>query len=68
LFEIIKDDCTGDDDYPNGVFAKVAGKILNEAIAKIRQKLQLPDNGDIIMNGHFYRTNILNKHNGKWML
>lgn len=68
LLEIIKDDCTGDDDYPNGVFAKVAGKTLEEAIAKMRQKLQLLDHGYILMDWYFYRTHILNKHNGKWML
>ena len=68
LLEIIKDDCTGDDDYPNGVFAEVAGKTLEDAIAKMRKKLQLLDYGYIIMDWHFYRTHILNKHNGKWML
>lgn len=56
LLEIIKEDCTGDDDYPNGVFAEVTGKTLEEAIAKMRQKLQLLEYGYIIMDWHFYRT------------
>ena len=67
LLEIIKKDGY-DATYPNVVEAYVSGATLEEAIAKMRQKLRLLDPGYILMDWHYYSNNILDEENGSWML
>ena len=67
LLEIIKKDGY-DATYPNVVAAEVSGATLEEAIAKMHQKLRLLDHGYILMDWHYYSNNILDEENGSWML
>ena len=67
LLEIIKKE--GEENlYPNMVESSVSGDTLEEAIAKMRQKLRLLDYGYILMDWHYYCNNILDEDNGSWIL
>lgn len=67
LLEIIKKE--GDESlYPNMVESSVSGDTLEEAIAKMRQKLRLLDYGYILMDWSYYSSEILSEENGSWLL
>ena len=67
LLEIIKSEAY-DETYPNVIPAAVSGESLEDAIAKMRQKLRLLDYGYILMDWSFYSNEILDEDNGSWML
>ena len=67
LLEIIKKEGV-ESLYPNMVESSVSGNTLEEAIAKMRQKLRLLDYGYILMDWHYYCNNILDEDNGSWIL
>ena len=54
--------------YPNMVESFVSGDTLEEAIAKMRQKLRVLDYGYILMDWNYYSEHILDDDNGSWML
>ena len=67
LLEIIRNEAY-EETYPNVVNAVVSGDSLEDAIAKMRQKLRLLDYGYILMDWSFYKNEILDEENGSWML